>query len=195
MAAADPGMILQGSRNPCMFERTFAPRRIPPSMADPVPGRSCGSCNLCCKVLIIEELQKPADIYCSHCAVGVGCEIYPDRPDSCRKFMCAWLYTPYMGPELKPERTHVVIWEWSAGRCVLADCEQDHPEAWRAPIVINFLRQAATNLPVDWLVVAKVGQQTWRVTKDAILSENGSVTGFVDLHLGPVWKAALMPTR
>jgi hypothetical protein len=160
-------------------------------MVDPAPGKSCGSCTLCCKALIIEELQKPAGVYCSHCTIGGGCRIYPERPDPCRTFMCAWLYSPYMGPELKPEVTRVVIWEWAGGRRLFAECDLDHPDAWRAPAVINFLRQAAASVPPDWIVVAKLGQQTWRITPSAILSEEGGVTGFVDLRVGPVWRAAL----
>jgi hypothetical protein len=100
-----------------------------------------------------------------------------------------------MGPELKPEVTHVVIWEWSARRVVLADCDLDHPDAWRAPAVINFLRQTAAKLPSGWLVVAKLGRQSWRITPTAILSEEGDVIGFVELHVGPVWRAVLMPGR
>jgi len=164
-------------------------------MVDPAPGKSCGSCTLCCKVLTIEELQKPAGVYCSHCSIGAGCGVYPERPDSCRTFLCAWLYSPSMGPELKPEVSHVVIWEWRAGRVVLADCDLDHPDAWRAPAVINFLRQTAAKLPPGWLVVAKLGRQSWRITPAAILSEEGDVIGFVEPRVGPVWRAALMPRR
>jgi hypothetical protein len=160
-------------------------------MVDPVPGKSCGSCTLCCKVLTIEELQKPAGIYCSHCKVGVGCGIYAERFDVCRNFMCAWTYSTTMGPELKPEVTHVVIWEWTGGRSVLAECDLDYPDAWRAPAVINFLRQTAAKLPSGWIVVAKLGQQTWRITQDAILSEQGDVTAFVEPRVGPVWRAGL----
>jgi uncharacterized protein len=164
-------------------------------MVDPAPGRSCGSCTACCKVLIIEELQKPAGVICSDCKIGVGCGVYAERPDACRNFICAWLYSPFMGPELKPERTHVVIWEWTAGCVVFGECDPDWPDAWRAPAVINFLRQTAAKVPTGWLVVAKVGQQTWRITQNAILSEEGDVSGFVDLRVSPVWRAALTARR
>ncbi|HEY6255965.1 MAG TPA: hypothetical protein VIY51_09265 [Xanthobacteraceae bacterium] len=160
-------------------------------MVDAAPGKSCGSCTLCCKVLTIEELQKPDGIYCSNCKVGVGCGIYAERPVECRNFMCAWIYSPLMGPQLKPEITHVVIWEWVAGRCVLADCDPDYPDAWHAPAVINFLRQTAKKLPSGWKVVAKLGQQTWRVTQDAIWSETGEVSSFVDHRVMPIWRGAM----
>ena len=29
-----------------------------------VPGRACGGCSLCCKVMVIAELAKPAGTWC-----------------------------------------------------------------------------------------------------------------------------------
>ena len=53
--------------------------------------RTCGSCSLCCKVMEIKELKKPMNKWCSHCAKGGGCSIYPTRPAECRTFDCLWL--------------------------------------------------------------------------------------------------------
>ena len=47
-----------------------------------IPGKSCGPCTHCCKVLYIEELKKPAGPLCSNCNVGGGCGIYVSRPVS-----------------------------------------------------------------------------------------------------------------
>jgi hypothetical protein len=55
------------------------------------PGRECGDCTLCCKVMAIEQLAKPASSWCPHCKPGHGCRIYPERPDECRSFNCLWL--------------------------------------------------------------------------------------------------------
>ena len=63
-----------------------------------VPGRSCGECSLCCKLLRIEAFNKPVGTWCSHCAPGRGgCTIYETRPTECRDFYCAWLTTPALG--------------------------------------------------------------------------------------------------
>jgi hypothetical protein len=68
-----------------------------------VPGRACGSCSLCCKLLRIEELDKPAGVWCPHCQAGLGgCKIYGVRPGPCRSFHCAWLINPELGPEWRP---------------------------------------------------------------------------------------------
>jgi hypothetical protein len=79
--------------------------------------------------------------------------------------MCSWLYSPHMGPEFKPDKTHVVIWQWDDSRILFADCDPDRPDAWRAPKVIDFLRRTAIQIgPAGWKVVAAVGKQTWRIT-------------------------------
>ena len=160
-------------------------------MLAPAPGKSCGSCTQCCKICTVDELQKPAGVYCSHCTIGGGCQIYQDRPPSCRTFMCSWLYSPDMAPEFKPDKTHVVIWEWAAARILFADCDPDRPDAWRSPQVINFLRQTASRIgPSGWKVFAAVKKQVWLVTEHSILSEEGEATWFVGHRLFPDWRVA-----
>ena len=61
-------------------------------------------------MMAVPELYKQAWSPCPNCAAGVGCKIYPDRPQSCRDFNCGWLLAPYMGPELKPD-------QWLADVC------------------------------------------------------------------------------
>jgi hypothetical protein len=67
-----------------------------------------------------------------------------------------------------------------SSRKLLAACDPDRPDAWRAPSVMSVLRDAATKLPSDWRVVARVGNQSWLVTAHAILSETGQVARFAD---------------
>jgi hypothetical protein len=45
----------------------------------PVPSKSCGDCGMCCKVLHIGELDKPAGQWCGVFRKGSGCGDY--RPD------------------------------------------------------------------------------------------------------------------
>ena len=94
--------------------------------------------------------------------------------------MCGWLVNPHLGPELKPDACHVVlIWE-DARRMLFADCDPDYPDAWQAPNVISALRQAAGKLDAGWKVYAAVGSRSWLITRQAILSDRGEVTPFVD---------------
>lgn len=77
---------------------------------------TCGTCTMCCKTLGVDELDKPANTWCSRCSIGKGCTAYDDRPASCRDFECVWLQSQHrrhgeaaMPPELRPDRSHVVI--------------------------------------------------------------------------------------
>ena len=38
--------------------------------------RHCGGCTLCCKLIPVEELNKPAGARCKHVRTGKGCSIY-----------------------------------------------------------------------------------------------------------------------
>jgi hypothetical protein len=109
--------------------------------------------------------------------------------------MCGWIYNPDMGLELKLEKCHVLIWEWADKRFVLAQCDPDWPYAWRAPIVMNFLRRTVREVPPDWKVIVMSGEKTWRITDRAILSDEGGVDWFVGCRATELWKFSFMPER
>src|SRR5215831_7728616 len=79
------------------------------TVTEPAPGRSCGDCSLCCKVMGIAALDKPEGVWCGHFARGVGCAIYADRPQECRAFVCQWLVNANFGPEWKPNKCKMVL--------------------------------------------------------------------------------------
>jgi hypothetical protein len=97
-----------------------------------VPGRSCGTCILCCKVFAIRELNKPAGRWCVHAERGRGCKIYNDRPDTCRGFYCMWRVDATLGPEWKPETARFVVSLDLLGFNALRISPDPHrPDAWR----------------------------------------------------------------
>lgn len=63
---------------------------------------------MCCKLLGIGELEKPRDIWCTHCDIGKGCKIYSERPESCKVFRCLWIDGVGV-PELWPARSKAVF--------------------------------------------------------------------------------------
>ena len=71
--------------------------------------RVCEDCTLCCKVMAIDELEKPAGTWCQHCKAGSGCKIYAERPTECQTFNCLWLIDERLGPHWKPNRSKVVL--------------------------------------------------------------------------------------
>jgi len=58
----------------------------------PASPRACGACDLCCTLLRVDELGKPAGRDCVHLRrPGHGCAIHPRRPQVCRDYRCLWL--------------------------------------------------------------------------------------------------------
>ena len=107
--------------------------------------RACGTCTLCCHVLGVKEIEKPPLQWCQHCTVGVGCQVYDERPQQCRDFSCLWLSFPEAFPEeLKPNRCGVVCWSPVAdGRVVFALTRPHAEMAWQKAGVHKFLRKMA----------------------------------------------------
>ncbi|MGA7713884.1 MAG: hypothetical protein WCA81_18470 [Rhizomicrobium sp.] len=76
-----------------------------------VPGRQCGGCSVCCKVLPIDtaEIQKQAGVSCLHCAREGGCTIYETRPQICRAYYCGWMTMHDLGEDWRPDKSGVFI--------------------------------------------------------------------------------------
>ncbi len=99
-----------------------------------VSGRTCGSCSLCCKVMPVQALNKPAGQWCVHAVPGSGCAVHADRPSACRSFFCAWRLDPNLGPEWKPEASRLVLSTDPARRALMVTVDPGMPLAWkRAP--------------------------------------------------------------
>jgi hypothetical protein len=111
--------------------------------SQPVPGRACGSCTLCCKVFDIAEIQKPAGKWCRHCTPGRGCGVYETRPEQCRAFHCVWMTTDFLGPEWKPERCAFVRSVDPATQNLLVQVDPGRPTAWKAEPYQSQLRRWA----------------------------------------------------
>lgn len=69
---------------------------------------TCGTCTLCCKLIGVKELKKPAGKWCEFCKPGKGCMVYPDRPPSCIDFECGWLLSN-LPVEFRPDNLHIII--------------------------------------------------------------------------------------
>ena len=94
--------------------------------------RRCNDCTLCCKLLPVRELGKPANTRCTH-QRAKGCTVYggDDFPRSCRIWSCAWLLNADADDLPRPDRAHYVI-----------DLTPDFVEGavngrpvWRVPVV------------------------------------------------------------
>lgn len=76
-----------------------------------VENRECGACTVCCVELTIEdpELVKLPGVKCQNLSKKGKCNIYPDRPETCRTWYCMWRYMPLLGEEWRPDVKGVFI--------------------------------------------------------------------------------------
>jgi hypothetical protein len=100
-------------------------------VSEPAPGRSCGTCTLCCKVFDVPAIDKAAGQWCRHCTPGGGCGIYETRPQQCRSFHCMWMTTDFLGPEWKPEKAKFVLVTDPATLNLLVQVDPGQPKAWQ----------------------------------------------------------------
>lgn len=132
-----------------------------------VPGRSCGTCSLCCKVLGIPEFESPPGAWCRHVVQGRGCAIHPDRPGPCRTFFCHWLENGNLGPEWKPERAKFVLYTEMGGRRLVVASDPAAPAAWRrAPYYAQFKRWAALGAASNRQILVFSGKRATAVLPD-----------------------------
>jgi hypothetical protein len=106
---------------------------------------SCDGCTACCKILKIRELNKPANTWCAHCNIGVGCGIYDARPESCRAYECVWLQSQRGGKplplELRPDSSRVVIGVANGGDDLVLYVNPDRPDAWKRGGIASFVAE------------------------------------------------------
>lgn len=80
-------------------------------MEDHGSQRRCAECQLCCKLLPVVSIDKPANTRCAKQRTGKGCMVYRTAlPYECRMWSCKWLTG---GPDVarlqRPDRVHYVI--------------------------------------------------------------------------------------
>jgi hypothetical protein len=129
------------------------------------PGRECGDCTLCCKVMAIEALAKPVNAWCPHCKPGRGCQNYAGRPDECRTFSCLWLLNGKLDQHWKPNKSRLVLTTSDDG--IEVRCDPGFPDAWRKQPFRNEIQQwAVSGATNDVTVVVIVGQKMTLVTPE-----------------------------
>jgi uncharacterized protein len=125
-----------------------------------IPGKACGECSFCCKVLEIVEFKKPAGLWCEHCQKSGGCGVYETRPAVCRAYECLWKGDRALGAPLRPDRVGVILMEDPDSDEYRAVCDPAKPLAWRNPLVFRHLVAMAK---AGRMVVAKAGLKSWRI--------------------------------
>jgi hypothetical protein len=102
--------------------------------------RQCGTCSLCCKVLDVKAVYKPAGQWCKHAVPGKGCNTHKLRPKSCREFECLWLQSEMFGDEWKPENAKFVMAIDPLGNCMVIYPDAKINAPWRREPFHGFLK-------------------------------------------------------
>lgn len=132
-----------------------------------VPGRSCDSCTMCCKVFDIPSLPKPAGVWCEHCATGQGCTIYERRPQECRDFFCHYRLDADLPEHWKPSRSHMVMKCDPTGFRITIHVDRKTPQRWReAPYYADIKAWAANRLLAGKVVHVRIGPRVIVVLPD-----------------------------
>lgn len=108
----------------------------------------CGSCTMCCKLMGVADLPKPKPngVWCEHCAIGKGCKIYEERPNSCRIYECLWLMSQKqahpMHPQMRPDRSKVIMSVTnpsdSGQQLLTVHVDPGKPNAWREEPIYSY---------------------------------------------------------
>ena len=137
---------------------------------EPVAGRACGSCTMCCKVAAVEELGKPNGTWCPHCVKAKRCSIYESRPQSCRDFYCNWMLEASLGPEWKPETAKFALVRSDGGHRLAVLVDPGFPSAWRRSPYYENLRhwsaETRRSLPTIWIVNVLIGARSIVILPD-----------------------------
>lgn len=111
------------------------------------PKRACGDCQLCCKLLPIPALNKPAGRKCQFQRHHKGCIVHgtAQQPSACRLWFCRWLINDDAANLPRPDRAHYVI-DMMPDELAITDdqtgkrhsftaiqvwVDPDYPDAWR----------------------------------------------------------------
>jgi hypothetical protein len=122
--------------------------------------RSCGTCNLCCKIVAVDDLNKPAHQWCVHAVPRKGCAIYGSHPVVCQTWKCGWQTMPQLDASWKPERCGFILRSEVEGLLFIVDVDPAKPDAWRRePFYRTIKHWARESDPKRRQVVVFVGRR------------------------------------
>ncbi len=114
----------------------------------PKKDRVCGACSLCCTVLRVDELSKPADTDCEYQRAEGGCAIHANRPPICRGYRCLWLQGG-LGDDDRPDRLGAVVDLQTIGAETRLAIQEAQPGGLEAsPGLRAIIEEYATSMPV-----------------------------------------------
>jgi hypothetical protein len=170
--------------------------------------RRCGDCTLCCRLLPVAELAKPAATRCDHQNRN-GCAVYRKTgfPNSCAVWSCRWLVDSDTAGLRRPDRSHYVVdilpdmtrlrdantGEVTEIVVIQVWCDPAFPEAWRDPALLAYLERCARERGEAALLVrynshralgvfppALARDGEWHVVESGIITESRTGSMLMD---------------
>lgn len=118
----------------------------------------CGACNLCCRLLAVPDIHKPARMLCWWTGLHGGCARQSEKPTefdpnsdlmACKQFECLWLASQTHPDEskrlprhLRPDQSHVVFGpqDRQDETLIYVNVDPDYPSSWKEPEIEDYLK-------------------------------------------------------
>ena len=131
------------------------------------PARECGECSLCCKLMGIATIDKPAGKWCPHCKADRGCGIYEQRPQECRNFVCGWLRGPQLDERWKPSFCKFVLANDDDNTHMKIVVDPARPDAWKKePYYSRFKAWAQSGPEQGMKIMVAIGKRAIVILPD-----------------------------
>jgi hypothetical protein len=115
---------------------------------------------MCCRILDVAQLGKPAGVECPHCLRGRGCGIYLTRPGACSEFYCGYLALPFVDARWFPDTCGMMIYPDAANKRLAVHVDPARADAWRAALYHADLRRwAAAAEQMGFQVYVAIGRR------------------------------------
>jgi len=127
-------------------------------------------CNLCCKLIGVKPIQKPAYRMCAHACKGSGCGIYEDRPDDCKTFECLWLQTQRLDDPM------IAAFKPSVCGAIMVPAENDRALVihvndgvdWRAGKLGTFVKKMSYRITI----IIRHRYSLWVISENRVVGED-----------------------
>ena len=120
--------------------------------------RSCGDCGLCCKLLGVAPIDKPAGRWCSHYSRR-GCGIYAQRPGPCSSFTCLWLDSERLDESWRPSKAKFVMYTERDDKRLNIVVDPAAPTAWTREPYYSFIKRMSERAYDGHELVVSVGDR------------------------------------
>lgn len=112
----------------------------------------CGACNVCCRLLNIDSLSKPAHILCWNTTLHGGCKVHHEKPEVCSGFKCIWLESQDLedtsrrgSRAMRPDQSHAMfVRDPTDPKLVWCHVDPNFRNVWREGQVADYLDEVVS---------------------------------------------------